>query len=68
MCCWHHRGYHRDWPERCYPRRYEDRSGPSPDEVYVRRLEEERELLERRLQRLEQELEALRRQTRASPE
>jgi hypothetical protein len=68
MCCWHHRGgYYWDWPERCYPRRYGGWSVPSPSEEYVRRLEEEREMLEQRLRRLEQELEALRQQVRPTP-
>jgi hypothetical protein len=69
MCCRHHHsGYYWDWPERCYPRRHEGWSVPSPGEEYVRRLEEEREMLEQRLRRLEQELEALRRQARPTPE
>ncbi len=69
MCCGHHHGgYHRDWSECCYPWRYRSWSVPSPSEEYVRRLEEERGMLERRLQRLEQELAELRRQTRSTQE
>jgi hypothetical protein len=63
-CCGHHGGYHWDWPERCYPQRYSGWSVPAPPEAYIRQLEEERDMLERRLQRLEQELEELRQQPR----
>ena len=68
MCCrgHHHGRYHWEWPEHCYSQPYEDWPVPSPGGAYVRRLEEERELLEQRLRRLEQELEALRRQTQST--
>jgi hypothetical protein len=64
MCCWehHHSRHHRNWSEPCYPRCYGGWSTPSPRGEYVRRLEEEHEMLEQRLRRLEQELEALRQQ------
>jgi hypothetical protein len=60
-CCHHHCCYpwhYWDWPEASppYPRRY----AAPPREAYVHRLEEDRDLLVRRLQRLEQELEELR--------
>jgi hypothetical protein len=68
-CCCHHCHYpwHYvprqgwDWPEPVPP--------PAPRstarDAYVERLEEERDLLARRLQRLEQEVEALRKDVRA---
>ncbi|QBQ55112.1 hypothetical protein [Nitrosococcus wardiae] len=66
-CChyWHHH-HHWDWPQPhpypppSYPRRYP----PAPEEEGIRRLEEERDQLAQRLQRLEKELEELRRGTR----
>jgi hypothetical protein len=71
-CCGYHHHHHHcwspwDWDEESYPpypRRY---AGP-PREGYVRRLEEEREMMERRLRRLEQELEELRQQRRSPQE
>jgi hypothetical protein len=68
MCCHHYHRYYRDWPGRCYSRRYDDWPAPVPSEDYVRQLEEERNMLERRLQRLEQALAELRRQTRTDKE
>lgn len=66
-CCGYHHHHHCWYPPYeeeelypLYPRRY---AGPSR-EGYVRRLEEEREMMERRVRRLEQELEELRRQQR----
>ncbi|ADE15007.1 hypothetical protein Nhal_1894 [Nitrosococcus halophilus Nc 4] len=69
-CCpychyWHHH-HHWDWPPPypypppSYPRRYP----AAPGEEDIRRLEEERDQLAQRLQRLEKELEELRRGTR----
>jgi hypothetical protein len=66
-CAFHHHYWHDwDWPEAYppYPRRY----AAPPRGDYVRRLEEERDLLEQRLQRLERELEELRRATRSRQE
>lgn len=69
-CCNH---YHHhcwspcDWnegPYQSHPRRY---AGPSREE-YLRQIEEEREMLERRLRRLEQELGELRQQRRSLQE
>jgi len=56
--CWHPGGEHEGWGP------YRWRAAPSPREAYLRRLEEEREILERRLRRVEQELEELRRGAR----
>jgi hypothetical protein len=55
-----------DWPEPVPPPapRY---AAPSRD-AYIERLEEERDLLARRLQRLEQALEELRKDVRSTPE
>lgn len=59
-CCHHHQWwYPYEWPEPYPPAR--ERYPFSLREEGVRRLEEERDLLERRLRRLEQELEELRR-------
>ncbi len=71
-CCGSHHHHHHcwhpewDWPEPYppYPRRYTE----SPRDDYLRRLEEERDLQEQRLRRLEQELEELRRQRRGPQE
>ena len=58
----HHHWYAPGWYEAAPPPSW--RSGPWADEGYVRRLEEERDLLERRLRRLEQEIADLRQAVR----
>jgi hypothetical protein len=58
----HHHWYAPFWYEPAPPPSW--RSGAFEGESYVRRLEEERELLERRLRQLEQEVAALRQATR----
>lgn len=73
-CCHHHcphacypyARYEWDWSEPYppYPRRYRS---PSRD-PYTQSLEEDRERLEARLRRLEQELEELRRTSRTTQE
>jgi hypothetical protein len=68
-CCWgHHCYYWHPWgwvePYPPPPPRY----GPPPREDDVRRLEEERDLLEQRLRHLEREIEELRRGARPTPE
>jgi hypothetical protein len=71
-CCGYHHHHHHCWcpgegyeePYPPYPHRY----AGAPREDYLRRLEEERDLQERRLRRLEQELEELRRQRRGPQE
>lgn len=67
-CCGHHHHhcYHGGWPEPYPP--YPWRYGSPPREEYVRGLEEERDMLERRLRRLEQELEELRKSARPTAE
>ena len=73
-CCGHHHHYHHclepypgGWFDEPYPA-YSRRYAPSPREEYTRRLEEERDLLERRLRRLEQELEELQRREQSASE
>lgn len=64
-CCdyhHHHHWYAPAWYEAAPPPSW--RYGPPTGEGYVRRLEEERDLLERRLRRLEQELADLRQTVR----
>ena len=64
-CCdyhHHHHWYAPAWYEAGPPPSW--RSGRWADEGYVRRLEEERDLLERRLRRLEQEIADLRQAVR----
>jgi predicted FMN-binding regulatory protein PaiB len=58
----HHHWYHPVWFEPAPPPSWH--SGALEGEGYVRRLEEERDLLERRLRQLEQEVAALRQATR----
>lgn len=61
-CCPYHHGYFwppAPWPEPAPP--YPWRYSPPRREDEVRRLEEERDTLERRLRRLEEALESLRR-------
>jgi len=71
-CCDYHHHLHRPhwlhwiWPEPYPP--YPGRYPPSPREDYVRGLEEERDLLEQRLRRLERELEELRKGSRSQQE
>ena len=73
-CCGHHHHYHHcsepypgGWFEESPPP-YSRRYAPPPREEYTRRLEEERDLLERRLRRLEHELEELRQTDRPASE
>lgn len=71
-CCGYHHHHHHCWCpgegyEESYPP-YPYRYAGAPREDYLRRLEEERDLQERRLRRLEQELEELRRQRRGPQE
>ena len=62
----HHHWYSPAWYEAGPPPSWH--AGPWASEGYVRRLEEERDLLERRLRRLEQEVAALRQATRPAEE
>jgi len=69
MCCCghhHHCTCHGGWHEPSPLHRW--RGPASPREEYLRTLEEEREILERRLRRLEHELEELRKGTRPGEE
>jgi hypothetical protein len=59
MC---HGGWHQPYPP------YRWRGPASPREEYLRTLEEEREILERRLRRLDRELEGLRQASRPEEE
>jgi len=67
LCCCdyhhhHHHWYAPTWYEAAPPPSW--RSGAFANEDYVRRIEEERDLLERRLRRLEQEIADLRQAVR----
>jgi hypothetical protein len=67
-CCGHHcHAWHYWGPPEPYPP-YTWRYGPPPREDYGHRLEEERDLVEQRLRRLEREIEELRRVARPTPE
>lgn len=70
-CCGHYHDHHcwspcdrSEEPYLSHPHRY---AGPSREE-YVRQIEEEREMMERRLRRLERELGELRQQHRSPQE